>query len=188
MEIETIDTLAHSISEYGVLIIIAAVFIIATVFMARFFVTDLRNSVNNILEKLSEVAETMTDIADGLRPMSELRIKNTMSTYFANALNQCCDIVERVLTENHIVDRDATRNKIRVLVTRLHNTRNSHFDHIPYKGRMLSSFTAPEWVDSVTDAIMIEVYSSHAQDRAKVKANLQDVYETIKYDFYKRLK
>ncbi len=198
-DVHGVTEVARGISDVGMMAVTCAFFLILSALLMVSCFKWLKGIINGIIKDLSVQLEAikqilcantdeMNDIAEGLRPMTELRMKNTISTYFSNALSTCCDLVAIILKENHIADHEATKAKIRTRVLRLFNTRNSHFDHIPYKGKMLSNFTNPEWVDWVSDAIFKEVYSQHATDRDKVKSNLTDVYDTIKYDFYARMK
>ena len=83
------DTLpvAKGISEYGIMIIICAVFLILSsglmIACFRWFKTVMENIMNDYSERLSDLQETanksteaMIDIAEGLIPETQLRIKN----------------------------------------------------------------------------------------------------------------
>ena len=93
--------MAKGISEYGIMIIICAVFLIlaAALMIACFkwFKTVIENILNDYSEQLRTLQETatkngeaMVDIAEGLIPETQLRIKNISSVHFDLAIEKVC--------------------------------------------------------------------------------------------------
>lgn len=76
--------------------------------------------------------------------------------------------------------------KIRTLLINLHEDRNSRFDYYTYRGKRLSSYTSPEWLDWVADVVEAEVYSDK-QNNERSYTNVQAVYDRIKLDFYHKM-
>jgi hypothetical protein len=91
-----------------------------------------------------------------------------------------------VREENHIADKEATDKKIRSLLLNMHDDRNTRFDCYTYRGKRISSYTAPEWVDWVEEVVIKEVYETQPNANREY-TNVQAVYERIKLDFYHRL-
>lgn len=68
--------------------------------------------VAELLTETKNQNDMLTDIAEGLRPETQLRIKNTSGIYFDLAIERVCRIIRKVREENHIADHEATKAKI----------------------------------------------------------------------------
>lgn len=194
---EDVTTIARGISEFGMMAITAAFFLIlsAGLMVACFkwfkatingMISDNKTIMTNLLDETRKQNEQLTDISEGLRPETQLRIKNTSGVYFDYAVEKVCRIIKKVREENHIVDRDATRNKIHTLILNLHEDRNSRFDYYTYRGKRLTSYTSPEWVTWVAEVVELEVYAENINN-SRAYTNVVAVYERIKLDFYHKM-
>lgn len=194
---EDVTTIARGISEFGMMAITAAFFLIlsAGLMVACFkwfkatingMISDNKTIMTNLLDETRKQNEQLTDISEGLRPETQLRIKNTSGVYFDYAVEKVCRIIKKVREENHIVDRDATRNKIHALILNLHEDRNSRFDYYTYRGKRLTSYTSPEWVTWVAEVVELEVYAENINN-SRAYTNVAAVYERIKLDFYHKM-
>lgn len=188
---------ARGISEYGVLVIIAAFFLLLSfsmfIMMMRWFKKSLdkmlmaTRQIGEISEIMSDMNGMMTDIAEGLIPETQLRIKNTSNVYFDLAIEKVCRLIKKIREENHIADREATRKKIRTLLTNMFEDRNSRFDSYRYRGRKLSEYTNSEWIDWVAKVVEGELYNESGVNNGRAYTNVSAAYENIKLDFYHRL-
>lgn len=190
-----LDT-ARTIGDVGMMAVTAAFFLVlASMLMIACF-RWFKSIINNMLDKNSKMIDELlketrsqnsmlADISEGLRPETQLRIKNTSSIYFDYAVEKVCRIIKKVREENHIVDKEATRHKIRTLLINLHDDRNSRFDYYTYRGKRLASYTSPEWVDWVAEVVESEVYAD--QNNGRAYTNVQAVYDRIKLDFYHKM-
>jgi hypothetical protein len=149
-------------------------------------VTSHGKTMGALLTETRKQNDMLTDISESLRPETQLRIKNTSNTYFDLAVERVCRIIKRVREENHIADKEATDKKIRSLLLNMHDDRNTRFDCYTYRGKRISSYTAPEWVDWVEEVVIKEVYETQPNANREY-TNVQAVYERIKLDFYHRL-
>lgn len=194
---EDVTTIARGISEFGMMAITAAFFLIlsAGLMVACFkwfkatingMISDNKTIMTNLLDETRKQNEQLTDISEGLRPETQLRIKNTSGVYFDYAVEKVCRIIKKVREENHIVDRDATRTKIHTLILNLHEDRNSRFDYYTYRGKRLTSYTSPEWVEWVAEVVELEVYAENVNN-GRAYTNVSAVYERIKLDFYHKM-
>lgn len=194
---EDVTTIARGISEFGMMAITAAFFLIlsAGLMVACFkwfkatingMISDNKTIMTNLLDETRKQNEQLTDISEGLRPETQLRIKNTSGVYFDYAVEKVCRIIKKVREENHIVDKEATRNKIHALILNLHEDRNSRFDYYTYRGKRLTSYTSPEWVDWVAEVVELEVYAESVNN-GRAYTNVSAVYERIKLDFYHKM-
>lgn len=190
-------TVAHGISELGMMAITAAFFLLLSALLwvacFRWFKSIIDNMikgntqmVNDLLVETRKQNDMLTDISEGLRPETQLRIKHTTGVFFDLAIEKVCRIIKKVREENHIIDKDATRTKIHTLILNIHEDRNSRFDCFNYRGKKLSSYINPDWVEWVAEAVEREVYSDTI-NHGRAYTNVQAVYERIKIDFYHRM-
>ncbi len=194
---DDVTTIARGISEFGMMAITAAFFLIlsAGLMVACFkwfkatingMISDNKTIMTNLLDETRKQNEQLTDISEGLRPETQLRIKNTSGIYFDYAVEKVCRIIKKVREENHIANREATRNKIRTLILNLHEDRNSRFDYYTYRGKRLTSYTSPEWVDWVAEIVEAEVYAETVNN-SRAFFNVAAAYDKIKLDFYHKM-
>ena len=194
---QDIVNVAEGVSNFGFMAVASAVYLIITAallfFCFRWFKTIIDNIIKNnqatmeeLLAETKKQNEQLLDISEGLKPETQLRLKHTSNAYFDLAVEKVCRIVKKVREENHIVDKEATRNKIRTLLLNLHEDRNSRFDCYTYKGKKLSCYTSLEWVDWVAEIVEKEVYDNTVNN-GRTYSNINLIYEKIKIDFYHRL-
>ncbi len=196
-EIQNVTEIAKGISDYGVMIVICAAFIVMSLLMwiavFKWFKSIIDSSIKNNTEMTAELLETtnkqnelLNDIADGMRPATLLQVKNISNTCFDLAVERVCRIIKKVREENNIINKEATKAKIRTLLCNLHEDRNSRFDNHRYRGKTLTQYTAPEWIDWVAEVVESEVYAE-TQNNARAFTNVEAVYSRIRIDFYHRL-
>lgn len=190
--------MAHGISEYGIMIIICAVFLLLSsslmIACFRWFKSVIENILGDYtdkLERLQEIAErngvAMVDIAEGLVPETQLRIKCISGVFFDFAAEKVCKMIRKIRKENHIADREAIRRKIRTLLGNMYEDRNSKFDNFRYHGKKLSGYCNPDWVEWVAKAVEGEIYNEAGENEERTRTNVAAVYDNIKLDFYHRL-
>ena len=194
---ETALNVAKGISEYGILVVIAAFFVLLSFSMFVMMMRWFRKSLDKMISATRQIGETnqtigemnrvMTDIAEGLLPETQLRIKNTSNAYFDLATEKVCRMIKRVREENHIADREATRRKVRTLLTNMYEDRNSRFDSYRYRGRRLSEYTNAEWIEWVAQVVELELYNEAGENNGRAYTNVSAAYDNIKLDFYHRL-
>ena len=197
-EIEQVTQVAKGISEFGILVMIAAFFLLLSagvmIWNMRSYksiieqiMSDFSDKLNLIQETANKNAQTMIDIAEGLIPETQLRIKNISGVFFDLSVERVCRIIKRVRQENHIVDKEATRTKIRTLLTNLFEDRNSKLDTFTYRGKKLSEYSNLDWIEWVAQVVENEIYNEDGENNGRAYSNVCMVYEKIKLDFYHRL-
>lgn len=196
-DVSQVTEVAKGISDYGALVILAAVFIVLSLLMWIAIFKWFKNIMDNMIKGNSETMnalltktdaqnDVLNEIADGLRPSTLLQIKSISNTCFDLSTEKVCRIIKKVREENHIVDKKATKAKIRTLLCNLHEDRNSRFDNTRYRGNTLTHYTSPIWIDWVAEVVENEVYSEQPNN-ARTFTNVEAVYSKIKIDFYHRL-
>lgn len=188
---------ARGISEQGFLVMTAAFFLVLSAMMMvacfKWFksiitksMEDYGESLKELIEKTNDQNNMLSDISEGLRPETQLRIKNMTSEFFNLSARRVLEIIEQARKENHISDRNRTHEKIIGNLTNQYEDRNSRFDYFTYRGKRLSCYTNPEWIDWVAEVVENEIYA-HTVNDDRAKTNVSSVYDRIKLDFYHRL-
>lgn len=196
-QIGEVTEVAKSIGDYGAMIVICAAFIVLSMAMwiaiFKWFksiinsvIKDNAKMMTDLLETTNAQNELLNDIADGMRPTTLLQIKSISNTCFDLSVERVCRLIKKVREENHIVDREATRAKIRILLCNLHEDRNSRFDNTRYRGKTLTQYTSPDWIDWVAQVVENEVYAETVNNR-RAFTNVEAVYSKIRLDFYHRV-
>lgn len=194
---QEVDVIAKNIGDVGMMAVTAAFFLILTALLwvacFRWFKSIIdgmikgnNKMVNDLLVETRKQNDMLTDISEGLRPETQLRIKHTTGVFFELAIEKVCRIIKKVREENHIVDKDATRAKIHTLIQNIHEDRNSRFDCFNYRGKKLSSYINHDWIEWVAEVVEHEVYNETV-NHGRAYTNVQAVYERIKIDFYHRM-
>ncbi len=190
-ELQTVSEVARGISEYGILVMVAAFFLVfaagVMLWNMRAYKNLIQRLVSDFSEKLDKVNSMMVDVAEGIVPETQLRIKNISNVYFDLATEQVCRMIKKVREENHIADREATAQKVRTLLRNMYEDRNSRFDSFTYRGKKLSGYCNPEWIEWVAKAVEGELYNEAGPNNGRAYTNVKAVYDNIKLDFYHRL-
>lgn len=195
--VEDVNSIAHGITNYGMLAITAAFFLVLTgllwVACFKWFKSIIDGMIKGnakanaeLLAETRKQNEMLNDISEGLRPETLLRVKNISSICFDLAIERVCRLIKKVREENHIADREATKAKIHTLIENLHEDRNSRFDCFSYRGMRLSSYVNPLWIEWVAEVVENEVYNDTVNN-GRAYTNVSAVYERIKIDFYHRV-
>lgn len=189
---------AQSISEFGLMAVICGFFIVLSAAMMVFMFKWTVNTINDVMQtnkdmlsrldgQMNENNKIMQSIAEGLIPKTMLEIKNTSSMAFDLAKHRLLELIETVLTENHISDREATEEKIDKLVSNLHDDMNSKFDCYSFRGRKLSQYTNQEWIKWMINNVISEVYNKNGMNKDRTYTNVTATFDRIKLDFYHRI-
>ena len=196
--ITDVTTVAHGISDFGMMAVTAAFFLILSAAMMvaifKWFKAIIEQMMQDNKESLQELAKTtnaqndmLQDISEGLRTETLLRIRNLTGFAFDLSIEQVCRLIKRVRQENHIIDHEATAAKIRKSLMVIHNDRNSRFDPFTYRGKPISDYCVIEWVEDVAKVVEGEIDNADGANNARAYTNVKLAYDNIKTDFYQRL-
>jgi hypothetical protein len=189
---------AQSISEFGLMVVICAFFVVLSALMMIAMFRWQMNTIDSVMktnkEMLSKLDKQMTEnnkimqsIAEGLIPKTMLEIKNTSSMAFDLAKHRLLELINTVLEENHIADRESTEDKIKNLVTNLHEDMKSKFDCYSYRGRKLSQYTNQEWIGWMISNVVLEIYNKNGMSKDRTYTSVSATFDRIKLDFYHRI-
>lgn len=197
-EVQHVTEIAKGISDLGLMAVTAAFFLLLSAAMMiaifRWFkniindmIQEQKNGMKDLTEETRKQNDMLQDISDGLRTETQLRIRNLTGFAFDLTVEQVCRLIKRVRKENHIIDHEATAEKIRKSLKVIHEDRNSRFDPFTYHGKPLSDFCAPEWVEDVAKVVESEIYNEDGENNARAYTNVKLAYDNIKTDFYQRI-
>ena len=179
---------AESISNFGMMAVAAAFFVILAIVIMVMFVKWFKDIINNIMTtnqnmltkldaQLKETNDVMKSIAEGLRPETLLRVAFQLAQF------RLLEIIDTVRTENHIINREATEAKIEKLVLNLHEEMNGKFEYYSYRGKKLSSYTSQQWVDWMKQGVINEIYSDQERNEDRTHTNVSAIFKRIALDF-----
>lgn len=194
---EAIET-ARGITDLGMLAVAAGFFLVLSGTMMLGLFRWFRKIIDNTLRenttcatdirtRLDDIADGVGAIAEGLRPETRLRIRETAAIHFRCAVEQVCRLIKRVREENNIRDREATARKIRTLLKNIHDERNRAFDSYTYKGHKLSEYTDEAWIERVAQVVEGEIYNEAGANNRRAYTNVRMAYDEIENDFMQRL-
>lgn len=197
-EVESTLELAKGISDYGLLIVIGAAFIVLSLLMwvaiFKWFksiittiLDDNHNGLQEVRAETHKQNELLIDIAEGLRSETQLRLRNLSGFAFDLSVEQTCRLIKKVREENHIADKEATAEKIRKYLTVIHEDRKARFDTFTYRGQPLSKYCNEDWIEQVAVIVENEIYHEDGANNKRAFTNVKLAYDDIKTDFYKRL-
>lgn len=198
MNTTDVTTVAHGISDSGMMAVTAAFFLVLSAAMMvaifKWFKSIINQMMQDNKESLQELAKTtnaqndmLQDISEGLRTETQLRIRNLTGFAFDLSIEQVCRLIKRVREENHIIDHEATAIKIRKSLQVIHNDRNSRFDPFTYRGKPISEYCNTDWVEDVAKVVEGEIYNEDGANNRRAYMNVKLAYDNIKTDFYQRL-
>lgn len=197
-EVQHVTEVAKGISDFGLMAVTAASFLLLSAAMMiaifRWFkniindmIQEQKNGMKDLTEETRKQNDMLQDISEGLRTETQLRIRNLTGFAFDLTVEQVCRLIKRVRKENHIIDHEATAEKIRKSLKVIHEDRNSRFDPFTYHGKPLSDFCAPEWIEDVAKVVESEIYNEDGENNARAYTNVKLAYDNIKTDFYQRI-
>lgn len=194
---QALDT-AKGISDFGMTVMTSAFFLLLSAAMMialfRWFkhiinqmMQDQKDGMHCLTEETRKQNDMLQDISEGLHPETQLRIRNLTGFAFDLSVEQVCRLIKRIREENHIADHDATAAKVRKSLQVIHNDRNSRFDPFVYRGKPISEFCSPDWVEEVAKVVESEIYHEDGANNRRAYTNVKLAYDNIKTDFYQRL-
>lgn len=198
MDAQQVTEVAKGISDYGMMAITAAIYLMLSASMMIAIFQWFKSIINRIMGQQAESMQQLADIqrennrmlkymSDGIRTETMLRIRNLTGFAFDLSVEQVCRLVKRIRKENHIADKDATATKIRKSLQVIHDDRNSRFDPFTYGGKPLSDYCSKKWVEDVAKVVEAELYNEDGENNARAYTNIKLAYDNIKTDFYQRL-
>jgi hypothetical protein len=185
---------AQNIHEYGIAVVICSLFVVLSAALMitcfKWFKSIIEQIMSNYsvqLTKLYEVSnrngEVLVDIAEGLVSETILRTKTICESLLDTAFLKSKDLVPRVIDENNIQDKEATKKKVKVLISNIFEDVYTKANYFTFKGKPLSHYMDRDiWIDRVSEAIYAEIYLKVNPDRTYT--NIKMIYDNIELEIF----
>lgn len=171
-EVGPVLSSAKAISEYGILIVIAAFMLVFMFWMLKHFLT-----------MFQDMFEKMTAAQNSEGGMEQVRVLQSIS--FDLSKYNVLEELERIFKEDNFDNRERVEQKIVDALKIIHNERNSQFDNFTYHGIKLSVFCDKEWIDKIKAVCLEQLYlNTESFDSHTAFAALDIAYNKIKIAFY----
>lgn len=196
---------AKGITDYGLMVVIAAFFLLLSagmmVALFRWF-KELVNSrqetetealkqqtenIQQVFTAIEKLCLQITPIAESVKSETKSRVQSVAELAFQLNIEQVCRLIKRVRKENHIANRENTAAKVRKSLKVLYEERSKYFDSFTYCGHPLSDYTSEDWIEQVAQTVETELYHEDGENNARAYTNVKLAYDTIRADFYNRL-
>ena len=199
VNVDPVIKTAEGISNFGLVIMIAAFFLILTfilwITMFKWFKKLIDGMVNNhtqAMNKLLTETRNQNDkldlIREGLEPELLTRVRVVSNALFDLSGWHTLDILQTVRRENHIIDREATGKKIRNLLNiEYQNVRSKLDSYGTYRGKKLATYTQDSWVELVAKVVEEELYNENGENSDRALTNVTMVFDKIKIEYYKHI-
>lgn len=204
LEMNPIDStvqVGQAIADFGILVIIAAAFIVFFFWLGRFFVNSMRKTNERLLEAQAAtnkqmemlVAQNITTQAllnkisdstntEALIEQTKYNAENIIRSAFNKNMMDLIVGTTDIIEKNHIVDQDATLKKIKSVVKNAHLSRVKWLNSFKYNNIRLGEYTDHhEWMDKQVDILRKFIYSQD-RDIQLLMRELRISYETFTYE------
>lgn len=189
---------AEGISNYGVTIVICALFLIITgamwFFIFKWFkkliesiVTRQEDTINKLLSETKNQNNVLSDISEGLKPISQMQISSICNNFFDLDCEKLCRLVKTIRSENNIDDKEATQKKIKTRVGAIFKKRSIEYSNFTLRGKRLSDYMNEEWIEKFVSIIENEIYSPTGENNTRAYANIKTGIDEIKAEFTQKL-
>ena len=199
--IEQVNALTHtaeSVSNFGILVMIAAMYLLLSGAMLLACFKWFKNIINSIIDKNEHMMnqlvketqaqnKTLMDISDSLRPTDMMQVQYILNISFDAFVHRVCKLIADIKAENNIKDREATQEKIHLRVGNLFKQRNRDYNIFSYGGHKLSEYTDPAWVDKISEVVEKEIYHELGENPERSYSMVKAAYEEIKGEFYSKI-
>lgn len=196
--IDALTTTVEHVSNYGVMAVIAAMFLLLTGSMLIACFQWFKHIINSIIEKnditMNQLIletktqnQTLQDISESLRPNDWMKTQFIINMSFEAYVGRACRLVSDIIEENNINDKENTRNKIHQRVGNLCHQRNTELGIFTYGSKKLSEYMDPAWVERMSEVVEREVYSKSGVNPDRTYAVIKAAYDEIKNELYSKI-
>ena len=190
--------LGKGISDFGMVAIAGAFFLIICGVMWLFIFKWFKHLVDNVITRQEKVIndllvetkaqnEVLSDINEGLKPISQMQINSVCNNFFDLDCERLCRLVRNVRDENNIDDKQKTRRKIETRCNAIIKKRSIELDNFIHRGKRLSEFMSTDWVKKFSDIIESEIYNPVGANNARAYANIKTAIDEAKVEFFNNM-
>lgn len=195
---EAINQTVKNISDYGMGYTTAAIYLVFSGLVLLTVFIWFNKVINNTIKTNDKVLrdillETRAQngqlaiLVDNAKEETYNRIHTVSNALFDVSFWHTINLIKRIREENHIADVEATKRKIKDLVTIEYDSGSNKLDSFSYEGLPLSKYTNPVWKDWLCHVIESEIYNELGENEGRTYTNVGMVFNQIKIDFNKRM-
>ena len=175
-EIEPVMETARAISEYGILVVIAAFMLVGMFFLFKHFLSMFE-------EMLNKVSSTYASVET---PMEQIRVLQSVTFDLSKYI--LMDHLERIYYEDHLEDEETVKQKVYDVCYTMFQDRKSKFDNFKYHGYSLADFCDKKWIVRMQEIGVRHLYLQEGEfDLKQAFAAIDLAYNQIKIEFYNNL-
>jgi hypothetical protein len=174
------------ISDIGFMAVAAGTLIWMTRKMFS-FIMQFKELVDKVLEILHKIREAVLFVKEATSSDVMPRIRAFANYAFEYNLYQALIIIGNIKEANNLQDREAVEAKLRSEIEFLFQMRNTDFDYYSFKGRPLSEYCNPNWVEELFALCMKCIYDGKPYHRDNYTRTLKIFYEKVKHEFIDNL-
>lgn len=176
-EVGPIIDVAKAISEYGVLIVIAAFMLVCMFILFKHFFSMFEE----MFKKMATTAYSPVET-----PMEQIRV--LQSVVFDLAKYVFLDHLERIYEEDNLQDREMVKQKVHDVCITMYADRKSKFDNFKYHGYSLSDFCDKKWIEKIEQVGLRHLYLKDGTfDVQQAFSAIDIAYNQIKIEFYNNI-
>ena len=150
-------------------------------------ITRQEKVINDLLVETKAQNEVLSDINEGLKPISQMQINSVCNNFFDLDCERLCRLVRNVRDENNIDDKQKTRRKIETRCNAIIKKRSIELDNFIHRGKRLSEFMSTDWVKKFSDIIESEIYNPVGANNARAYANIKTAIDEAKVEFFNNM-
>lgn len=202
-----VNYMSSGIREYGVFVMIAAVFLCAFIIL---FISQNRqqnkmvnqqnnmidqifnkqqSTIDSILELLKVQGSSITQMKEALtgENISQVRVL----IFYALEYNKhaiCTTVIGQIKEKNGIENKGTVEKNVRSILMNLYKKLTTDIDEFQYYRRKLSEYFSEEWVERVYAFCMESIYDGKEYHREPYLRGLDILFEAIKIEFFENIK
>ncbi|MDD4030121.1 MAG: hypothetical protein PHE07_01650 [Bacteroidales bacterium] len=197
VDIEQVLKVSEAISQFGILIVIAAVFLV-TVFIllitviARYLkmtgdsVKSQNENMQILIIETREQKAVMESIAEGLTDKTDTQHKVILKCMIDADIERTMRLLRNIRKENNIHDIPAVTEKVHRLIKNLSNKRYEDLSNFSYRGRNLGILLEEGWQSRIAEVVLRELTLDENNGRAYT--NVTTTYEDILNNCFRAMK
>ena len=190
---------ARGISEYGMLAIAAAAFVVGSMInnfhtrklhdkLINRIVDNTQITINEISKHIQVSDEKISQVKEALTGEMFNKVRTFAECSFDYNKMQVVWTIAQIKEENNLDDRERVEKKVRLIIDNLYNRRNANFDAFNYNGRELSYYANPAWIEKIYSYCIDSIYDGKEFRRDYYMKNLNHFYDEMKVEFFENLR
>lgn len=197
LDIPTTTETIKAVGDYGMAVVSAALYLCISGGLMWFCVKWFKTLISDIIkqqqensremiQEIKKQGELIGSIAERLQSETLLRLNVMFDFCFGYLTEQLCGILEQVITENHLDDKQATERKVNLLVNNVIYQVKQGLSYFSWKGRHIDKFFSDDWTMYLVDLLLTEAYETE-HEKSRYHSLFENNIKNIKNELLKRI-